>query len=64
MFQVGKPAPAVGGILCLSIVPNTNSKLWIGFVSSTYAGAGMLTFYRDENLDEFHQLINQYVPVK
>jgi hypothetical protein len=45
-----------GGILCLSIVPNSRPKLWLGFVSATYQGERMFLSFREEFLPEVLKL--------
>ncbi|MEK8019196.1 MAG: hypothetical protein VSS75_020185 [Candidatus Parabeggiatoa sp.] len=45
-----------GGMICLSIVPGADPKLWLGFVSATYHGERVFLNFRQASLSKILKL--------
>ncbi|EDN67436.1 hypothetical protein BGP_4294 [Beggiatoa sp. PS] len=48
------------GVVCMSIVPGSKPKMWLGFISATPQGANRLLHFREKFLDELHELVLRY----
>jgi len=48
------------GIVCISIVPDSKPKMWLGFITATPQGANRLLHFRDKFLDDLQTLVLEY----
>lgn len=56
LFQFKNKQNNDGGFLCVSIVPNSNPKLWLGFVNANPKNQTRFMSFRKTYLEELHEL--------